>query len=91
MSSPSKMLILGASGDEVVLKFLAHLVKLLTFKHHGQGEGFHNYEEEGKKLEFKSDSNKISQEENSEEQDYENIYLLKYFSLKIVLRLSISN
>ena len=40
MSSLGKMLLLKAPGVEVILKFLAHRVKLLTFQHPGQGKGF---------------------------------------------------
>ena len=59
MSSLGKMLLLKASGVEVILKFLAHLLKLLPFQHRGQGKGFIYYKEDGREAEFKFHLNKM--------------------------------
>ena len=53
------MLLLKASGVEVILKLLAHRVKLLTFQHQGQGKGSHILKEDGREVEFKFQLNKI--------------------------------
>ena len=59
MCSLGKMLQLKASGVEVILKLLAHRVKLLTFQHQGQGKGSHILKEDGREVEFKFQLNKM--------------------------------
>ena len=59
MSSLGKILLLKTSGVEVILKFLAHHMKLLTFQPQGQRKGFTYYKEDGREVEFKFKLNKM--------------------------------
>ena len=59
VSSLGVVLLLGASGVEVILKFLAHLLKLLTFNTMGREKGCTYYKEDGRKVEFKFQLNKM--------------------------------